>query len=246
MTKLTEITYWENIQGPPKIELEENNIIKKWIEKHVAIKKLKNCLEIGCYPGRYLSIFGKHGVQLNGIDYLPTTPGLAELYKSKGYKVGSFHCLDFHKETIAESFDCVYSLGFIEHFTDWEKIFEKHLNLTKENGIVIIETPNFHGWLQRIPRIIFDHENYKRHNIESMNLDRWVEILTNNNFEIITAEYIGGYMLWFEKDCGRIERLVRRYTTLALQGLKSIIYPKTENHYSYSGAIGVIARKRLR
>jgi len=198
MSKLTDIKYWENVQGSPIITLEENNIIKQWIEKSVDIKSLNSCIEIGCYPGRYLSIFAKHHVEINGIDYIPETKKIMELYKSKGYKVGEFYCIDFHQKTINNKFDCVYSLGFIEHFIDWEYIFEKHLSLVNNNGLVIIEVPNFRGWLQRIPRILFDYKNYKRHNIDSMNLSRWITILNQNNFDILRAEYIGGYMLWFE------------------------------------------------
>jgi len=244
MSKLTDIDYWVQVQGPPTITLEENNIIKRWIEKNVDIKQLKSCIEIGCYPGRYLSIFGKYQVQINGVDYLPSTQKLTELYKSKGYEVGDFYCLDFQKNTINNKFDCVYSLGFIEHFTEWENIFMKHLSLVNDNGLVIIETPNFSGWLQRIPRIIFDYKNYKRHNIESMNLGRWLKILNENNFEILRAEYIGGYMLWFEKDCGSVERLARSVFCFVMRALKIALYSKKENHRSFSGAIGVIAKKR--
>lgn len=244
MNKLTDIEYWESAQGLPCIDLDENNIIKKWIENSVDIKQIETCIEIGCYPGRYLSIFGDKGVQVNGIDYLPGVLRLKNLCKEKGYKTGNFYCLDFHKDSIEDKFDCVYSLGFVEHFNDWEVVFRKHVDLLSKDGILIIEVPNFCGWLQKVPRLIFDRENYLRHNIESMNLGRWIQLLNDNDLEILRADYFGGYMLWFEKDCGPIESLIRRSALRFLGVLRSIIYLGVDEHPAFSGALGVIARRR--
>lgn len=244
MNKLTDIKYWESAQGHPCIDLNEDNIIKKWIESNADIKQLGTCIEIGCYPGRYLSIFGNHGVEVNGIDYLPEVSKIEALCKEKGYKTGEFYCLDFHKENIEGKFDCVYSLGFIEHFNDWESVFKKHFDLLSKDGILIIEAPNFSGWMQRIPRLIFDRENYFRHNTESMNLNQWVQLLKDNEFEILKADFIGGYTLWFERECGPIESLIRRSILFLLRMLKTTIYHKVNNHQSFSGALGIIAKKR--
>ena len=63
--------------------------------------------------------------------------------------------------------------------------FQKHIDLVDEKGFIIIETPNFNGFMQRIPRKFFDRENYLRHNIYSMNLKKWEKLLRDNNFEIM-------------------------------------------------------------
>lgn len=244
MNKLTEIEYWQDIQGSPSIDIDDKNVIKLWIEKNIDIKNINRCIEIGCYPGRYLSIFGKYGVELNGIDYIPQVSKLSDLYKNRGYKTGQFYCLDFHEHSIQDEFDCVYSLGFIEHFNNWESVFTRHLDLVSKDGFLIVEVPNFGGWMQRLPRLLFDRENYFRHNTESMDLDLWIDILKKNDFEIIKAESIGGYMLWFEKKCGKRELLLRRIFVRFMRLIQNIIYAGQENHPSFSGALGVIARKR--
>lgn len=243
MAKLTDIKYWQSIQGSPCVDIDDNNIIKKWIENNVELKKIRNCVEIGCYPGRYLSIFGDYGIELNGIDYIPNISEIATLCKQKGYKTGYFHCVDFHQNTITNKFDCVYSLGFLEHFKDWAFVFKKHLDLVDSGGLVIIEVPNFRGWMQRLPRLLFDRENYLRHNIESMNINAWEKILEQHNFEIITADNIGGYMLWFEKKCNKPELILRRLFVFFLKIIKNVLYPLQKDHPAFSGAIGIIARK---
>lgn len=243
MTRLTDVTYWTKAQGLPDVRIDENNVIYQWITGHVDMTPIRNCIEIGCFPGRYLSIFGQRGVELNGIDFIPSVTKLAALFEAKGYKTGSFHCMDFVEATFAGSFDCVYSLGFIEHFGDWEHVFRKHLPLLRPGGLVIIEVPNFRGWMQRLPRRLFDRENVRRHNLDAMNLRRWREILKDEDFEILREDYIGGYMMWFEKDCGRVERLLRRMVMRMMRALKATLYPGLKDGLEFSGAMGIIARK---
>lgn len=246
MNKLTDIDYWENIQGNPCVDLDKNNIIKEWIESHIDLKKIKRCVEIGCYPGRYLSIFGDHGVEVNGVDYLPNVSRIEELCISKGYKTGKFYCLDFHAQKLNEKFDCVYSLGFIEHFDDWENVFKKHLDLVTEEGLIIVEAPNFKGWMQRIPRLLFDCKTLKKHNLSSMDLTKWEKIIKENGFETITADYFGGYNLWYDKKSSKAESYLRKLSHKIFRLLKIIIYRKTKNDPSFSSYVGIIAKKRCR
>lgn len=244
MVKLTEIEYWQGIQGAPSIDIDDSNVIKQWLEKNVDFGSMHSCIEIGCYPGRYLSIFGERGVELNGIDYIPQVSKLQSLYKDRGYRTGQFHCADFHEQTIQGEFDCVFSLGLVEHFGDWEDVLIKHLDLVAKNGLLIIEVPNFRGWMQRLPRLLFDRDNYLRHNLKSMDLNLWIDILEKNNFEVVKAEGIGGYMLWFERKCGGLELLARNVFVRLMRFMHRTMYAKQANGRSFSGALGVIARKR--
>lgn len=42
-------------------------------------------------------------------------------------------------------FDIVISAGFIEHFTDIEDVIERHINLLKKGGCLIVSIPNLRG-----------------------------------------------------------------------------------------------------
>jgi len=47
------------------------------------------------------------------------------------------------------SFDIVFSMGFIEHFSDLDSIVGKHVELLKKHGILLLGVPNYRG----IPRL---------------------------------------------------------------------------------------------
>ena len=244
MAKLTDLDYWQTSQGRPRLDLDDDNDIKLWIEQHVDFSALDNCIEIGCYPGRYLKIFADKGVEVHGIDYIPNVGDVERLFKALGYRTGSFQCMDFHTDSIDRKYDGVVSLGFIEHFDDWERVFEKHLDLVSDNGMLILEVPNFRGWLQRIPRYLFDRDNFLKHNLKAMDMPRWIEILEINEFEILRADYLGGYKLWFKRKGGRLESAVKRQLLRILRRMKRWVFPSAENHPAFSSTIGVIARKR--
>jgi SAM-dependent methyltransferase len=244
MTRLTDQIYWQKVQGSPCMDLDSNNAIKLWLDRNFDFTKINNCVEIGCYPGRYLTIFGDRGVELNGVDYLPRVKEIERLCSRRGYKVGAFYAQDFLSEPIPRKFDCVYSLGFVEHFTNWQEVFSRHFDLVAPKGYLIVEVPNFSGWLQRLPRLLFDRENYRRHNIKAMLLDEWVVLLRANNFEVVKAEGLGGYMLWFEDKQSLIGRLFRGIVVRLLKVVRKLLYGRAENHVAFSGALIVVAQRR--
>ncbi len=242
--ELTDPNYWENIQGAPDINLDDDNLISTWLCENIDFSRMKDCIEIGCYPGRYLSIFANNDVVVNGIDYIESVNQLADLFRKNNFEVGEFHCADFRQFHTKKKYDCVCSFGFVEHFNDWKEIFIKHFELVNSGGKLIIEVPNFKGALQRLPRIIFDRKNYLRHNIDSMDLVLWKELLIENGYQIEFAGYIGGYSLWFEKpDTNFLTRKSKSILIRLLRIYKKIIYGDLANHPEYSAAVGIIARK---
>jgi len=245
MKYLTNVKYWENAQGVPNIKLEDGNLIEQWLNKEVDFSTIANCIEIGCYPGRYLSIFAKKGIEVNGLDYIEDVNQLPDIFRSNGYKVGDFYYEDFLKFNTDRKFDCVFSLGFIEHFEDWEEVFLRHLDLVSPEGIVIIEVPNFTGWFQFIPRFLFDRQNLKRHNLGAMKLEKWKEILASKGFEITFSGYMGGYLLWFEgKINNRILKRLTKESIKYLSLLQKVLFKKRTEHSSFSAAMGIMAKKR--
>ncbi|MGV8995180.1 MAG: class I SAM-dependent methyltransferase [Flavobacterium sp.] len=244
MTNLTTLDYWTEAQGGLNIELSQNNIIEKWINDNLKDENIKTSIEVGCYPGKFLTILGKRGVEVNGIDFIPAVLSLPEIFRNNGYKVGEFVNADFTKYKSDKTYDCVMSFGFIEHFINWEEIINLHLDLVADNGYIIIEVPNFRGFFQQVPRFLFDYKNYKRHNIKSMDLKKWNEIMKARGFEIISSEHFGGYDLWFEEPIKSTLMLKsKKYTLKFLKKLKNLLYPKLENHESFSCVLGIIAKK---
>lgn len=245
MKNLTTLDYWTKAHGNKNIELNSNDLIKNWISSHIDFKSITNVFEIGCYPGRYLTIFGEQGVEVNGLDYIDKVSKLGKEFEQREYKVGQFYSCDFFDFKPSDKYDCVMSLGFIEHFKNWDNTFLKHFDYVNDKGYLIIEVPNFRGFFQKIPRMLFDYENYKRHNISSMKLKEWNNILIANGFEIIYSGYFGGYKLWFEEEkSDRFYLLTRKYMIKGLRLLKKMLFQSEEEHSSFSCAIGIIAKRK--
>jgi L-malate glycosyltransferase len=192
--------YWANIYKNSLLQnAPENDIIKLLIEKYFKNGK-GTCIEVGCFPGRYLSVFGKLGYKVSGIDFYEGIDNVfSEWLTSQGLKVGKIINDDFQLYNSEIKYDVVCSFGFIEHFTNWDEILLKHLELINEDGYLLITTPNFKGFIQRFLHFIFDYDNYKNHNILSMNPGRWKEILESKNYNIIDYGYLGGFDFWYEK-----------------------------------------------
>ncbi len=97
MKSIVSKEYWDkHWQGANFDIVVKHHPVRKWIEKNVISVKNNKCLEVGCYPGKFLAVFGEKGYELNGIDLFDGTESLLPNWlKKKGYKVGSFYKSDF-------------------------------------------------------------------------------------------------------------------------------------------------------
>jgi L-malate glycosyltransferase len=218
--------------------------IRKWIEAHIpkAHEGEKTCIEIGCYPGRYLSVFGELGYSLSGIDLTDRLDVLPAWLRFKGYQVGSFWKMDFLDSHLSQKFDVVASFGFLEHFTNWDAILAKHICLVKAGGYLILETPNFLGGFQRWIHVNFDSNNYERHCISAMDIEKWGAILRGSQFDIIYGRYFGGFTFWtLDQTLTFIQKLILKILRKSRRPLNSVL-PKDRK--IYSPFCGMIARKR--
>ncbi|MCP4633359.1 MAG: class I SAM-dependent methyltransferase, partial [candidate division Zixibacteria bacterium] len=94
--------------------------------------------------------------------------------------------------TSKKQFDIVYSLGFVEHFSNTTEVVLKHLEFLKPEGLLIIGFPNFrgiNGWiLER-----FDTELLAKHNLEVMKISNWNTVESELNLEPLFKKYAGGF-----------------------------------------------------
>ena len=106
----------------------------------------KQCkvLELGCGPGYLIEFLNKNGFDnIIGIDISPEQIALA---KSKGYNVINKDVFEFLRNNDL-TYDVVFALDFIEHFTKEELIELSKLiyNRLNNGGILIVRTPNGEG-----------------------------------------------------------------------------------------------------
>lgn len=242
MTNKADQKYWDkyhagfNLQIAPEI-----HPIRKLIEEYFPTTDNKTCIEIGCYPGGFLAVFGELGYQLNGIDLSKNTEILPQWLASQNYDVGEFWKEDFLSFNPEHKYDVVSSFGFIEHFTNWEDVLVKHIDLVEENGYIFVEVPNFIGIFQNFLHKYFDRVNYDHHHIPSMDIEKWVKILTDNNFKIIYKEYFGPFYFWVDQ---QDRNILQRGFLKSLRKISPVLRKiLPDNKKAYAPFAGIIAQK---
>jgi L-malate glycosyltransferase len=241
---IVEQTIWdEKYQKQSFKAVEDSYFLMKWMNKYIPDSD-GDCIEIGCYPGNFLPFFGKKGYTIHGIDRTPdVATGLPEWLKSLGLKVGSFQRISFEDYSKKGNFDIVCSFGFIEHFTNYLEVIEKHAELVKENGYLILEAPNMRGLLVRLLHILFYNEDYKLHYIKSMNPKKWKAILKAKGFEILDYGYIGGFAFFFENPkMNWLQRITAKPLKKALPYINHLL---TFNSLFHSRCCVLIAKKTV-
>lgn len=195
---LTDSTYWDSeYRYATFASAPTNHPINQLIKKHCAGQS-GSVFEVGCFPGTFLYTFGELGYQLNGIDTAPRLPEMISDMQQRGFHLGEFSRADFFNIPHAPQYNVVCSFGFIEHFIDFETVIKKHLDLVAPGGTLIITTPNFAGFYQYLAHKLTDQKNLARHNVASMNPERWAALCTEAGYTIIEAGYAGKFDFWVE------------------------------------------------
>lgn len=231
--KLTEKEYWDQYWQKYSLPLEVSKSIDNpflieilnTFDRYLPHDKTLSILEIGGSPGQYLAYMHKtFGYEINCLDF--SSIGCAktlenyELLKIKG-KV--YQTDLFSEELNLPLFDIVYSLGFIEHFSDTNLVIEKHLNLIKPGGILFLGVPNFlginHFFLKRLaPQLL------SKHNLAVMDLTNWSSFEKKFNLQTIFKGYVGGFQ---PSNFNRCEKMtVINFLLLTLARLFVFIFKK--------------------
>ncbi len=108
----------------------------------------KKILEIGSAPGTYLVFMNEtFGCLPFGVDYsevgveINRRLFLDSRLDPQNIIHADFFSTDF-QERFRETFDAVLSFGLLEHFEEPGIVIEKHLNLLKKGGYLIVGIPN--------------------------------------------------------------------------------------------------------
>jgi SAM-dependent methyltransferase len=236
---------WHVYHEVPQPPIKPRDATRLFLERYLPAVNKGRCLEIGHYPGMYLQLMAEHGFAVNGIDWVD---GAADVVGPRltglGHRVEKLVKADFFAVEPVPEFDLVYSLGFLEHFTNWEEVLSRHAAWTKPGGYMIVTCPNFRGALQRSIRMLLDRENLERHHIPSMRPDVWASILERaGDMTVVFAGHYGGYRMWLEnRDLNLVQAVVSKALTRVAPVLRRLV---PENHAQLSAFCGLVARKRL-
>lgn len=244
--RLTDKDFWvENSNDEIYLDLNSDGMaefLKKYIPK--STEKAK-AFEFGIYPGNYLNIIASKGYQIYGIDYHPR---LSDMLIERSKKISISNILNDDINTLKSNvnkYSLVYSIGFIEHFSNWEEILDLHVKLTEKGGTLIITCPNFRTLNQRIYHLLWDFKSYKKHYIPSMNAQKWKEILVKNDFEIIYNGYFGGTYFWNEqKNMSVLNRSLSNFYIKFILYIKSLLIVKLRSNFAFNCFCGIVAKKK--
>jgi SAM-dependent methyltransferase len=175
----------------------------------------RKIIEIGSAPGHYgLAFLREFGLQPYGIEYSPKRAEIQrQLWAAHGLPEEHILCGDFFDDAIVAplrgQFDVAISFGFIEHFEDPALAVQRHLDLLKPGGVLIIMVPNighgtFNGWRCRH----LNPEVYGIHNIETCTESVFRKLFQTEGLDLTYCGALGGYTSDFMPDRRWISRAV--------------------------------------
>lgn len=214
MKKLAGKDYWDSIyEGVSLKEGEEFSSFKSWIKnltrdysnfvmwdrmvpKYLPKNPNLKIIEIGCAPGKYLLNFKKrYGYEPYGVEYSEKGVRIARNNFEK-YGINSANIIqaDFFSEEFLESnrekFDLVFSRGFIEHYDDVKSVVDRHLDLIKSGGYVIVSIPSLVG-LNKILAKFFNVDSYNLHNVSIMDKKVFADLFDDKKVGKVYCDYVG-------------------------------------------------------
>jgi len=246
--KLTSREYWQKYYNKTYFEKEQieticgvyDDLWKKFI-RHKDNDKGGKIIEVGAFPGRYISYLSKkYRLIPTALDYNNNIHLIKKSFNAMGVKKYSLIKEDFLKVTLNKKYDYVYSIGFVEHFINFGKIMENHLKLLGDRGRLLIMIPNKRG-LRRLYGYLCDYENLKKHNLKCMDKSIFHSFAKENNLRIISNEYIGGFQYSVHQRMNLPQKLLFRIVRLLSLFFNS--YIEKNPHWLYSASIVAIFEK---
>ncbi|MBP6285461.1 MAG: methyltransferase domain-containing protein [Ferruginibacter sp.] len=194
------------------------------INKHIPVTAGNSVIEIGCYPGRYLSIFGDLGYTLHGIDLTTRTPETKHNLEKYGYRVGEILLEDFLAMPEEKKYGVVASFGFIEHFENYKEIIDKHCLHVNTDGFIVIGAPNLKNGISNLFYRLFNSRGLKKHVLAAMDLPAWKEQLEKNGFDILFAGYCGGLHFWLDGDQSKMQHFFGLQLLRLVRVIKAVFF----------------------
>lgn len=246
MQENLEKEYWEKYYSNSKIDKNRIERICSRYDYYWDLlinngedKKEKTIIEIGGHPGRYLAYLGdRYNLKPTSLDFNSDTSKIEESMNLFGVKDYEIIQSDLFKHTTDKKYDFVISNGFIEHFEDFHKVMDLHLNYLSPKGTLLIMIPNMRGYIKFYKSLV-DKDNLKTHNLKSMSLNVFKSFAKRNNLEILKLNYMGGFPYSLHWNASKIPYYFYRVHKLLFNSKLDKIIEKYPSPYFSSTIIGV-------
>lgn len=213
--------YWANHEVKPTETVFFKELIKDWPPGG------KTFIEIGGFPGSFAAYFAreyKYDVTL--LDYVVLPDVVRRVEEINRIPSGTIKTIesDFFSFESEKKYDIVFSAGFIEHFDDTKDVLQRHLELLKPGGKLLVTLPNFRG-LNGLIQKIFDKDNYDIHNINCMDVEHLMSIADALQVDAAQVHYYGKPTLWLENIENR-NAAIRTFVRLSAKIIRRIPFYK--------------------
>jgi SAM-dependent methyltransferase len=186
-------------------------------------------VEIGSAPGEHLvKLSETFGLVPYGIEYSATGVQVNRaVFAAHGLDPGQVIETDVFSEDCRaahrERFDVVVSRGFIEHFVDPAAVVDRHLELLKPGGLLIVTIPNLRG-LNRALTGLFHRELIPMHNLAIMSKSSFLGLFDSGRVRALACAYVGtfSFYLFNVKPGSRLAPLLR--ACMRLQPVLNVLF----------------------
>jgi len=246
--RYTDQQYWEKYYKAKRINTERITkvvgLYDVYWEKliHACKKKPETIIEIGAYPGRYLAyLASKYKLQPTSLDFNSDVNAIKSVFKS--FNIDNFDCIqaDFLEHQTNLKYDLVISVGFIEHFENFDEVMDKHCKYLSETGAMLIMIPNMR-YVKKWYAQLLDSQNLKIHNLKSMKLKNFKDFADRNNLELKTLTYFGGFPFNVHQNLNFWQRMLFKTSRSVFKILNPLI-EKYPNRYLSSSIISIYTRR---
>lgn len=245
----TSRSYWENYYAQSKVN--KNQIIKIGSNFDFFWDQLinscdhqpKSIIEIGAYPGRYIAyLAAKYGLAASALDYNSDILKFREAFAAMDVINYEIIQTDFLTNIPQKKWDIVISIGFIEHFGDYNKVLDKHLDYLAEGGAMIIMIPN-KRFLRKWYGKLVDKKNLEIHNLKCMKLSVFKEFASRNNLNIQYLNYEGGFPFNVHQPLVFWQKIIYKLTRLIFINLNKVLKKHPSKWWSGT-IIGIFVKSK--
>jgi len=177
----------ENLPANVELDLSGRELVE---ELKIIIKdeKVERVLDIGCSNGRYLSFLKPilKAKTLVGADIIIPRD------KTNKEEINFIISDALHLPLKDNSFDLVYSLGLLEHFSKEKRIelLKEHSRVLKNKGFIILSIPNLVAFLIRMFKVKF-LDMFRQIKHYQINKDWLEKDLINLDIKILSERFVG-------------------------------------------------------
>jgi cyclopropane fatty-acyl-phospholipid synthase-like methyltransferase len=251
MRPITDKQFWEaehrasrrqyNIEKPFENYRFGNGILRNFLTYDASL----SLLEVGCVPGRNMVYFARNfGYQVSGLDYSDEIQKVGSILRAHNVSEFELFQRDFLEFNPSSKYDIVFSQGFVEHFTEPDLVFKKHVDLLRSNGLLIISLPNLH-YGQKLLYLLFGLRHlFDLHNLDVMSPHIWSNLALKEGLSVLYCNYTTTF--WFSLTPhynAYIKQQTYRLCRAIEMGLRIFHLDQVPNRY-FSPQILLVAKKQ--